>query len=74
MEYKKALKRCLEKSIKENKVCYFSNNCAVLANKCADSGHFRESVGTERKSEFIFKPFLVQPFLDLRCQCWSFIV
>jgi len=49
MEYKKALKRCLKKSIKQNKVCYLSNNCAVLANNCADSAHFRESIGGQKK-------------------------
>ncbi|OQP64780.1 hypothetical protein A3860_18660 [Niastella vici] len=73
MEYKKPLKRCLIKSIIQNKVCYLSNNCAVLANNCADSALFRESVGGKRKCEFIFKPFLVQPFLSLHCQFCDFI-
>jgi hypothetical protein len=36
MECKNALKRCLYESIMFNKVCDFSNNCAVLTNKRAD--------------------------------------
>jgi hypothetical protein len=42
MECKNGLKRCLKESIILNKVCDFSNNCAVLPNKCADLRDIRE--------------------------------
>lgn len=36
MECKNDLKRCFERSINSNKVCYLSNKRAVLAYNCAD--------------------------------------
>jgi hypothetical protein len=54
MECKNDLKRCLEKSINSNKVCYLSNKRALLAHNCADFENIRVSDNLEIKKRKFF--------------------